>query len=568
MYRIIITLTIILTAANCGGVPARQSRTEQNGILRVADAQAERSQFPGKEPDFAATRPRAKIRDELTIAFPQSGIELDFRKAYLTHEAQLFTAVYEGLFSYHPFTMEPVPGVAVRWSLSEDKKEWTFTLRKDAKYWNGDPVTAEHFRSAWLSLLHPSRNAPYASLFDIIEGARAYRMGEIRDPNAVGIIAPDDETLIVRLSAPAAFFRSMLCHHAFSPIHPAMLNKKKWSQETPISNGPFYIKENKPSRITLLKNTEYWDAKSVSLNKLLLKFIEDGNEAAALWNSGEARWIYRDVNMENLTDLSGIMLNPMFSTHYYFIRSRETPWSDHRVRRALALALPWDQLRQGYLLPATTLIYPLAGYPHIAGIEQTDLEEARRLLASAGYPNGTGLPVLVVRLNPSAEAARAGALMLNAWRDNLGVPVKIEVIPYNRYEESLKQDGYGVGSTTWIGDFADPYSFLEMWRRDSTLNYARYNDAEYETLMDRSMLEEGGKRMEILAEAEKLLLDRGAVLPIFYSPALNIVDVDEIEGWYPNALDIHPFKYLSFKTFKPLPGVASAPGMTPAAYAP
>jgi peptide/nickel transport system substrate-binding protein/oligopeptide transport system substrate-binding protein len=130
------------------------------------------------------------------------------------------------------------------------------------------------------------------------------------------------------------------------------------------------------------------------------------------------------------------------------------------------------------------------------------------------------------------------------------------VIPYRQYFDAMKQDNYQVGSSTWIGDFPDPYTFLQMWRRDSNLNDARYNDADYEALMDRSMTEDGKTRLETLAAAEKLLLERGAVLPISYSPALNIVDTDELEGWFPNALDIHPFKYFSFKAWRPLPGVA------------
>ncbi|MDR2482292.1 MAG: peptide ABC transporter substrate-binding protein, partial [Treponema sp.] len=115
---------------------------------------------------------------------------------------------------------------------------------------------------------------------------------------------------------------------------------------------------------------------------------------------------------------------------------------------------------------------------------------------------------------------------------------------------------YAVGFSTWIGDFADPYTFLQMWRRDSNLNDAGYNDADYEKLLEKSMGEEGNQRWGTLAEAEKLLLSRGAVLPISYSPALNIVDTGELDGWFPNVLDIHPFKYLSFKAYRPLPGVA------------
>jgi peptide/nickel transport system substrate-binding protein/oligopeptide transport system substrate-binding protein len=512
----------------------------------------------GEGLDFAEIRPRQAVRDKLTVVFSKGAVELDFRKAYLASEAQLFTALYEGLFSYHPSTMEPIPALAVKWELSEDKKQWTFTIRENARYWNGDRVRAEDFRAAWISLLNPAWDAPYSSLFDIIQGAREYRMGRLRDPNQVGIKAIDDRTLVVRLTAPASFFPNMLCHHSFSPIHPSMLNVQDWSATPPLSNGPFRILEQTPDSMVMVKNPLYWDAIDVSLSRLVFRFTETADEASVLWNSGEALWIAGDVNFSILTDRSGIMVTPMFATHYYFIRSAEKPWNDHRVRRALSLALPWDQIRQGLYLPAKTLVYPLPGYPSIEGIEATDMEEAKRLLAEAGYPRGEGLPNLVIKLNPSMEAARVGGLMAGTWMENLGVPVKIDVVPYEQYFDALKQNDYGVGFTTWIGDFADPYTFLQMWRRDSNLNDARYNDADYESLMDRSMTEDGRKRWETLAEAEKLLLNRGTVLPISYTPAINIVDIDEIEGWFPNALDIHPFKYLSFKAFKPLPGVALA----------
>ncbi|GHV62473.1 ABC transporter substrate-binding protein [Spirochaetia bacterium] len=513
---------------------------------------------PSEEPDFAETRPRQLIRDELTVTFSQGDIELDFRKSYLASEAQLFTALYEGLFTYHPFTMEPIPGAAEKWNVSEDKKTWTFTIRANARYWNGDPVKAADFRAAWISLLDPKRESPYSSLFDVIEGAREYRMGLLKDKAKVGIEINGDKTLIVRLATPASFFPSMLCHHSFSPIHPSMIDRDDWSETSPVSNGPFYITEREDDRIVLVKNKLYWDAARVSLNRLILRYPEDGDEATAMWNSGEARWVAGEVNLETLTDRSGIVVNPMFATHYYFIRSAKKPWDDHRLRRALTLVLPWEQMREGHYLPAKTLIFPISGYPEVEGLEATDEDEAKRLLAEAGYPGGKGLPELVIRLTPSQDAARIGALMATSWKEKLGIPIRVEVIPYNRYFEALKGDDYGVGFSTWIGDFADPYTFLQMWRRDSNLNDARYNDADYENLMEKSMTEDGKERWATLAEAEKLLLSRGSVLPISFSPALNIVDTGEIEGWYPNALDIHPFKYLTFKAYRPLPGVTLA----------
>jgi len=148
--------------------------------------------------------------------------------------------------------------------------------------------------------------------------------------------------------------------------------------------------------------------------------------------------------------------------------------------------------------------------------------------------------------------------MAAAWMEKLGIQVRIDVVPFGRYFESLKLNDYNSGYTTWIGDFADPYTFLHMWRKDSNLNDARYNDDEYEALMEKSMTEEGLKRWETLSEAEALLISHGSVLPISYHWAISIIDTDEIENWFPNVLDIHPFKYLSFKSLRPLPGVAMA----------
>jgi peptide/nickel transport system substrate-binding protein/oligopeptide transport system substrate-binding protein len=539
----------------------------ETGIPGREEQQREEQPAPGG-PDFAETRPQVEIRDELTTVFSRGEVELDFRKSYLASEAQLFTALYEGLFSYHPYTMEPVPAAAEEWNLSDDKKQWTFTIRRNAKYWNGDPLEAEDFRAAWISLLDPRRGSPYSSLFDVIEGAREYRTGAERDPAKIGVSAPDPRTLVVKLNSPASFFPAMLCHHSFSPIHPSLVDREDWSPpgaedsgppgdswEPPVSNGPFRISEAGESEIVLVKNDQYWDAPRVYLKKIICKFTETGDEATNLWNSGEARWISGDMNLDTLTDRSGIQVNAMFATHYYYIRSAEKPWNDYRVRRALILVLPWDEIRQGHFLPAKTLIYPISGYPEIDGLSVTDVEEAGKLLAEAGFPGGAGLPDLVIRLTPSEEAARIGGLMASAWKEKLGVPVRVEVIPYDRYFQALKGGDYTVGSSTWIGDFADPYTFLQMWRRDSNLNDARYNDEDYEKLIDKSMSEEGRTRWTTLAEAEKLLLERGSVLPISYSPAINVIDINELDGWFPNALDIHPFKYLSFKAFRPLPGV-------------
>ena len=535
-------------------------------LLAACQAVPDRAYPPATEsggdrsPDaiFAEVRPRPQAQDEIVVAFSRGNVQLDFRRSYLASEAQIFTAIYEGLFSHHPLTMEPVPAAAQSWVLSEDRRQWTFTIRANARFQNGDPLRARDFKDSWLSTLEPERNAPYSSLFDIIEGAQDFRLGRgaIED---VGIFAPDDRTLIVRLNSPVSFFPSMLCHHSFSPIHPSMIDEQDWSARWPVSNGPFYIEEMDSDRIVFARNPYYWDAHQVSMNRITLKFVDDGVQASRLWNAGEVQWIHGAVCLDTLMDRTNIQVNAMFATHYYFIRSARQPWNDFRLRRALTLVLPWDEIRGGHILPATTLIFPIPGYPDVEGLDTVDIAEARRLLAEAGYAGGEGLPELVIRVPPSREAERVAGLMAEAWLYHLGVQSTIDIVPFEDYLASLHLDDYDVATITWIGDFADPWTFLKMWNRDSNLNHARHSDDNFEYLVDRSMTEEGAERWETLAEAEALLLSRGNVLPVSFSIALNIIDRGEIEGWYPNVLDIHPFRHLAFRALRPLPGVVMKP---------
>ncbi|MDR2193353.1 MAG: peptide ABC transporter substrate-binding protein [Treponema sp.] len=518
--------------------------------------------YPEVPPYTYETEPSSSIiPDTLTMTLSVgSGVEFDFRKAWYTSEAQIFTGMYEGLFTYNPVNMRPIMGVISKYELSSDKKQWTFTIRENARYSNGEPVRAEDFRTSWLSLL-AIPDAPYSSLFDIIEGAEDFRTGKLTDANRVGIQVQEGK-LIVTLTSPAAFLPSMLCHHSFGVVHPdtrAMLDSGSFDPQRFISNGPFIMSEADEQHITFEKNPLYWDAVNVKLKKIVIKFIDDADEATALWNSGQARWIAGNMNLDTLTDRVGIQLNPMFGTHYYFIRSDEAPWNDYRVRKALTLALPWNEIRENYMLPAKTLILPLQGYPEIEGMAKTDIDAALKLLAEAGYPKGVGLPELVIKIGDYSDAKRLAEIMATAWLEKLGVPVRIKTVSSYNYSDTLKEHDYQVGYMSWIGDFADPYTFLLLFRQGSNLNEAGYSDPDYENLIQKSMTEEGAARMSTLAKAEEMLLDRGIVLPIYYTPALNIVDTDELEGWYPNMLDIHPFKYLKFAMLKPLPGVAFAP---------
>ncbi|MDR0511806.1 MAG: peptide ABC transporter substrate-binding protein [Treponema sp.] len=543
-------ILLSVSLAACQGFPGAW-RGGSGGNLHIG---AEQQEAASGVTNFARIRPAPASQEEIAVAFSGGMPQLDFRISYLASEAQLFTALYEGLFSHRLSTMEPVPAAASSWTLSEDRREWTFTIRENARFSNGDPLRAEDFRASWLSMIDPERNTPYSSLFDIIEGARDFRLGYAALED-VGIFAPQERTLVVRLNSPISFFPSMLCHHAFAPIHPSMVYEENWLERLPVSNGAFYISEVSGDRLIFSRNPYYWDVQNVSLSTIIIRLVESGTEASQLWNSGEVRWIQGEVDFDTLMDRSNIHANPLFATHYYFVRSSREPWNDFRLRRALSLVLPWEQLRQGHFLPAPTLIFPIPGYPSVRGLDTFDAEQARFLFTEAGFQGGRGLPELVIRIPPSGEAQRIASIMSRAWNEYLGVRVRIDVVPFADYLASLRRDDFDVGTITWIGDFADPWTFLKMWSRDSNLNYAAHSDDDFEALLERSMTEEGAQRWETLAEAETLLLERGNVLPISFSIALNIIDLNEIEGWVPNLLNIHPFKYMSFRERQPLPQV-------------
>ncbi|MDR0909602.1 MAG: peptide ABC transporter substrate-binding protein [Spirochaetaceae bacterium] len=538
-------------------------------IVPVQDAGALPSENTEELPSYAEIRPRSETTKELTTVFYTSDPELDPRLSYLSTEAQLFTGLYEGLFTYDPRTMAPLPSMAESYTVSEDKKTWTFKLQKNAQYSNGDKVRASDFVNAWISLLDPSRDAPYSSLFDVIDGVAAYRdkNNKTKDASKVRISATDDSTLVVGLVHPTSFLPYILCHHSFSPIHPSLLNEKDWfhlaAQGKLIGNGPFYIADYmantshdyNDASFVLKKSPYYWDKDNVALETINYRMLEDLDTASMLWNSGFARWLDGNVNYDTLNDTSGIKVNTLFSTHYFFIRSVKKPLQDSRVRQAMTLTLPWQDIRSNYNLPAETLVYPLRGYPEIKGLNTTDIDKAKKLLAEAGYPEGKGIEQIVIRIPQGEVGEKVAGMLADNWKKQLGLTVKIEVTPAANYFNLIKDGNYDVGVTTWIGDFADPYTFLQNWRSDSNLNDAKYNNPEYDAILDRSMQEEGEARWKTLGEAEQILLDSGACLPLSYNYALNIIDTNEIGGWFLNALDIHPFKYLYYKTLRALPGV-------------
>ena len=504
----------------------------------------------------------AQDAKELVVAVSSRDIELHPHHSIYAQEAQILSGIYEGLFTYNPATLEPVRAAARTYNRSRDGKTYTFYLRDSARWSNGDRVTATQFRDAWLRMMDPAVKAEYASFFDIIRGAREFRAGRLKDAAMVGISVISEDVLQVTLETPAAWFTRLLCHHSFSPVHPSMLGIRDWeSRAASIPwNGAFRIRSYGTEGLIMEKNEAYWDADSVRLSGIRVVSPQTPEEASRRFNNGEIHWLAGDVDLDSVLLRAAIQINPMFATHYWFFSCRTAPWSDPSVRRALALLVPWEELRSRelYLIPATSLVLPVEGYKAPEGIRKPDPGSARALLEKAGYPNGDGLPALRILLPEGEGATRIADLLAKTWNEILGLKIDVKTLPASRFYGSVRTADWDLTLNTWIGDFADPLAFLQMWTSDSSLNESGYSDPDFDRRIAESSSLEGEERLSALSEAESLLLASGTVLPVYHSLAVNIVDTELVEGWYPNPLDIHPFKYMSVGTPKALPNLVFA----------
>ena len=478
--------------------------------------------------------------------------------SYYASEAQIYSALFEGLVSYHPFTLDPLPGLAKNWETAEEGKIYRFYIRSGARYSNGDHITADHIKDTWLALLNPERKAEYSFLLDIVKGAQDYRTGKTEDPNTVAIRAISEALLEVELTHPADYFLKVLCHHSFVPIHPDLLAYRDFKKAPElISNGPFYLFSYSEEELVLKKNHLYWDQGKVQLESIKITFNPDPQLITDQFNKGDIHWASAAILWNEIADPETIILNQLYSTTYYFFNCRETPWKDPRVRRALALSVPWQEIRSEahQFFPTETLVPRVTGYPRVKGISDADPAEAQRLLMEAGFPEGRGLPEIRILIPVSEGSQREAEIMKKAWEESLGCTVLIETAESSVYFERLKEPGYTLATLTWIGDFADPLAFLQMWTADSNINDAGYTDEEFDRKIFTSMGESEAKRYLLLGEAEEYLLSQAAVLPVAHSPAFNCVDLSQVEGWFPNPLDIHPFKWIRFTGPRKLPGI-------------
>jgi len=474
--------------------------------------------------------------------------------AYMTgnpeHRIQL--ALFEGLYSYNPQTLEPVPALAESIQYGVGGRDVQITLRR-AQWSNGAPITASQFVQSWLREMDPATGAKYGWFpASIIEGGKAFHAGTA-PKEAVVLDAPDERTLHFRTSFACPWLERALAHFSFSvvPMHAIEQFGADWTQTGNIvSNGPYILSNWKHGeRMELTRSETYWDRNAVILEKITLLFNKDDEAFYKDFRDGNIDWD-TSVPVSHMLDQetpATAKANTGFTSYFYFFNFNNKVLSDLRIRTALVLAADRSQLpailKGGEVLSAG-LTPPLPGYPALVK-EDIDLAKAKKILSDAGYPDGRGFPVLTILVNDNDRQISVARELARAWKKNLGVTVAIDNRPWGRYMAALSARDFSIARFGWIGDYFDPDAFLSLFRDDSDYNEGNYHNPVFTQLLDKSKATLDPKeRMKLLASAELLLVreDR-AILPLYHGTYPNLIDTKIWGGWYENALNLHPPKF-------------------------
>ena len=469
--------------------------------------------------------------------------ELDPQITNYSSDSQLLSGLYEGLFTTSPVSLEPQYAIAKEFKISRDKKRWSITLREDARFSNGEKITAEAVRDSWLRMLaNPA--SPYSSLLDIVRGAEAFRTGQ-GNYDEVGIYATAENVLSIYLNNPANYLPKILCHTAFSVTH----------SNPEVYSGAYELEIVADRKYILRKNPYYWDKDNVTLERITFVQSDNVDDNTFYYNTGAVDWVTGQVNQSKLLDPSAIQISATFGTGYlYFKMSSRKPadskcsrvWDYPEFRNAVLEAFPWNSIHKKYLIPATTLVYPLSGYPQIDGFDYTDEIEASLKMKDARAKYGISqeevIP-LVMHVFENEFSEEDEKLLSEAFAP-LGVELVIKTVPSYLYYSTVAAADADILVTSWIGDFADPLAFLELFRGASTMNESGWKNEKFDFLLDQAATAGEADRLNLLGQAENILLDEGMVLPLYRSVSSNIVDLKEVGGWYVNAFDLHPLKYL------------------------
>ena len=489
--------------------------------------------------------------------------ELDPHLVSGVTEHRVLTALFEGICDVDPATNEPIPGVAASWDISDDGLLYTFHLRNNARWSNGDLVTAHDFVYSWRRILSPALASEYAYLLHCIENAEAFNSGEISDFADVGVRALDELTLEVRLDHPTPYFLTMQTHFAWFPVHRGTIERfgtidergTGWTRAgNMVSNGAFKLTAWRPNEIIRVnRNTYYWNYDAVGLTGIAYYPIDNLQTEERSFRSGELHMtndiplhridVYRRDNPELLH------IHPYLGVYFYRFNVTRRPFDDIRVRQAFSLAIDRETLTrnvlQGNEEPAWFFVPPAtAGYTSTSRVAY-DPERARTLLAEAGYPGGSGLPVVEILYNTHESHKTIAEAIQRMWREHLGADVRLLNQDWRVYLSSMSNLDFDIARSAWIGDVDDPINFLECFLTDGGNNRTGFASAEFDSYVRRAYAESHQQtRLQYLQKAEEILLEEAPIAPIYFYTRKFLMD-PAVQGYVPNHMGYIRWQELS-----------------------
>jgi len=486
--------------------------------------------------------------------------DLDPQLVSTNQAAEVSMALGEGLTNYSPGDLHPVPGVAERWDVSADGLVYTFHLRPSARWSNGDPVGAEDFIFSARRILSPAFAGEFSYMFFPVRGAEDFCFGRTRDFSTVGVRAVDAHTLRYELRDPTPYFATLVAHWSWYPVHPPTILKfgridqpfTAWTRPGNfVGNGPFSLSEWRiGDRIVVEKNPFYWDAARVRLAQINFHLIADADSEERAFRAGQLHITvgvpFSRIGAYLARPASPLRISEAFSTFIVTLNVARPPLDNPLVRRALSLAIDRSilavrVLRDGSrpaesLLPPDPHGYAYGGEPRL----HFDPAEARRLLAAAGYPDGKGFPRLELGIAGLHDSS-VGEALQQMWSKELRLDISLVRSEPRVQMDNVHAHRFDMALASWIGDYLDPMSFLDVYIATSGHNDSGYRNPAYDRLIAAAAsTRETELRFAQFEKAEsQLMLDLPSI-PLFHSTRLHLVD-RSVHGFESNLMDMHPY---------------------------
>jgi len=478
---------------------------------------------------------------------------LDPQLARMDSALNVLRDAYEGLTSVGR-NGTVVAGTAESWSIADDGLTYVFRLRPAARWSNGDRVTAADYVAAWRRLVDPETASQYAQMLEPVAGARAVFTGQA-PPGALGVEAVDDLRLKVRLEAPAGHFLSLLSHPSTFPVHRPTLEKHGSGFARPgiaVTNGAFTpVEWQVGASIRAERNPHYWNAGQVGLDAVRYHHVADPMTELTRFRAGQLDVTYTlpPGQVGSLLGAAGSALHvaPQLGVYYYGFALDRTPFSSSRpLRQALAMAIDRETLAGKVLgdgeIPAYGWVPPgVDGYePQAfawAGLDDAARRaEARRLYQEAGY-SADQPAEFTLSFNKSPLHDRIALAVTAMWREVLGARVTLRAEEFRVLKQTIDARDVQAFRGSWIADYNDAYSFLQVLRGGFGINLPRYRDESYDALLDEAAAARDGHRAALLAEAEREMLEAVPVVPLFFYVSKHLVAA-RLEGWYDNVMNV------------------------------